>query len=59
MTAPREISRPVAVPDWWDVFTFTDEAILECPDCGAQSGPLRDIRAAACWVAGHYGTCPA
>jgi len=49
----------VKVPDWWDVFTFADEARVECPDCDALSPPMRDIRAAAEWVELHYLGCPA
>jgi hypothetical protein len=49
----------VPVPDWWDVFTFTDEPVLECPDCETQSEPLRDMWAAVRWVDQHYRTCPA
>jgi hypothetical protein len=54
-----DLARPIAVPEWWDVFTFTNEAVVECPDCDTQSPPLRDIWAAARWVREHYLGCPA
>lgn len=49
----------VHVPDWWDVFTFDDEPVIDCPDCDTQSPPLRDIYAAARWVKTHYSVCVA
>jgi len=51
--------KPIPVPGWWDMFTFTGDAVIECPDCGTQSEPMRDVLAAAMWVQEHYQVCPA
>ena len=42
-----------AVDEWWDVFTFPEGAVIECPDCPARSPELRDIWEAVCWVDRH------
>ena len=56
VSLPRYVA-PIPVREWWDVFTFTGDNQLECPDCETVSPPFRDIYAAVEWVNDHYTNC--
>lgn len=49
----------ITVAEWWDLYQFTGEGQVDCPDCDQRSPECENVYQLVEWINSHIPDCPA